>query len=554
MGLAVMTGAQGAARVPSGAATMNARGFDAGDARTGLALLRIQARASEPALQPGWVNRRVQQLEFLDTRAVRWRVSIDFEVPSDAPSIWQAGQQFYLVPITSMAKSDLVAFDLRDEMAAAVWMPTSRQTAEYLASALVYWAAGDLRRRPEDLPDALVADIWRVVSDRPAQIAADPPALLSAAAVRDARRRLTLAVRQLADSRAALKRVPAWKIPSRRRAALRRRRAEQELRAARRAALAAEERFARADAGIRLLAYRLIARELFRSRIRELAQNYVVHVGASTPIGSRRIIKLSYESEIRFARPKSRLRRFWQSLGWRAWQVDVLIGGSGGSHHLEVTAPPGVDIVGITADPVLQPPGPDRPPWHRRLASGARRLATARGWAELLVWHPAATYAVSGYAPHVHIHPPDAATLRYRAAIFVRVSRPGWLTQAWLVALVIAAVIGIGRFNLPTVYTAANGEPGTAATLLLALLGVFATMLLHPGEHPLASRLLLMARLLIFTQVGAVLFGVGDLVLHNTRHPVPAALWTWLAVIAAVAAILFTVSWLLPVARRPHRE
>src|ERR1700691_4805407 len=161
---------QGSARVLPAVPPERARRFDSGAARTGLALLQIQARASDPALQPGWVYRRVQQLEFLDTRAVRWRISIDFEVPQDAPRVQLGGQDFYLVPLTSMAKTDLVAFDLRDEMAAAVWMPTSGQTTEYLASALVYWASVDLRRPAEDLPDALVRDIWRVVSDRPAQI------------------------------------------------------------------------------------------------------------------------------------------------------------------------------------------------------------------------------------------------------------------------------------------------------------------------------------------------------------------------------------------------
>src|SRR5260370_16297244 len=121
-------------------------------ARMGLALLKLQARAADPALQPGWVNRRVQQLEFLDTRAVRWRVSIDFQVPQDAPTVRLGDQDFYLVPITSMAKTDLVAFDLRDEVAAAVWMPTSQQTTDYLAPALMYWPSQHLRPPPQNPP------------------------------------------------------------------------------------------------------------------------------------------------------------------------------------------------------------------------------------------------------------------------------------------------------------------------------------------------------------------------------------------------------------------
>jgi hypothetical protein len=65
---------------------------------------------------------------------------IDFEAPQDAPSVRLGGHDFYFVTITNIAKTDLVSFDLRDDMAAAVLMPASRQTTEYLGSALVYCA------------------------------------------------------------------------------------------------------------------------------------------------------------------------------------------------------------------------------------------------------------------------------------------------------------------------------------------------------------------------------------------------------------------------------
>lgn len=548
-------------RVPvppaSSPVAQDVRPFDPQAARTGLALLQIQARASDPQFQPGWVNRRVQQIQFLDTQAVRWRVSVDFAVPQDAPAVRLGAQDFYLVPITSMAKTDLVAFDLRDELAAAVWMPTSRQTTDYLAPALVYWASQDLRQPADDLPGALVADIWRIVADRPAQLASRPPALLVAAALIDARHRHIRAARAVKRRQAAFTDSSRWRVLARLRLRRQRSRAKRELTASLRARRSAEANFHAMPAELRPLVYRLMASAIFRSRVEELAQNYVVHVGANTPPGSRRIIKLCYESQIRFARPKGRLHRLWQSLGWRAWQVDVLIGGRGGSHHLEVAAPPGVDVVGITADPVVMPSGRLVPAGGplRRLGALAGRMTTTAWWRDIVYWLPTATFSASGYAPHVHINPPESAMVRYRAAIFVRVSRPGWLTASWLVALVISAVIGAGRFSLPVVYSAtATGEAGTAATLLLALLGVFATMLVRPGEHPLASRLLLLARLLILIQVAVVLVGVGNLVLHNPRHPVPVGLWTWLAIVAWAATGLFTLSWLLPVALRPHRE
>jgi hypothetical protein len=70
----------------------------------------LLAEAADPHAQD-WVNRRVEQLEFLDTRAVRWQVSVDFVLPENAPLINVGGRKFRLVPLTSWEKSDLVAFD-----------------------------------------------------------------------------------------------------------------------------------------------------------------------------------------------------------------------------------------------------------------------------------------------------------------------------------------------------------------------------------------------------------------------------------------------------------
>src|SRR5262249_55888629 len=85
------------------------------EAAAGLGLLQLQAKASDPMSQPGWIKRRVEKLEFLDTRAVRWEISVDFEVPENAPSVHRGGEKFHLVPIHSLTKANLIAFDLRDE-------------------------------------------------------------------------------------------------------------------------------------------------------------------------------------------------------------------------------------------------------------------------------------------------------------------------------------------------------------------------------------------------------------------------------------------------------
>jgi uncharacterized membrane protein len=203
-----------------------------------------------------------------------------------------------------------------------------------------------------------------------------------------------------------------------------------------------------------------------------------------------------------------------------------LVGGRGGTHHLEVAAPPGVDVVRLTAEPITQP------------ESGAPAIAAR------------------GFAPHVHIAVPAKFPFRYRATIYIRVSRPGWLTASMLVAFVIAWALVLGSQNLPVLFGESAGSVAgaadTAATLLLALLGVIAVWLVRPEEHPLASRLLRLVRFLLLVDVGAVLFGTGDLVLHRSTTQPSTGVWSVLAGIAIAVAAMVFLSWLMP--RRPQRR
>lgn len=526
--------------------------FNTREARVGLALLDLQARASDPMSQPGWVSRRVAKLEFVDTRAVRWRVSVDFVVPEDAPCISLGDETFRLIPITSLAKTDLVDFDLRDEHSDALWMPTPLETTRRIASALLYWAAQDLRLDPGELPLALVHDLERVVAEDRRELESRPSALLAAAALIDASRRHRRAKRTFE----AATRVAAVQLDGARLRRLRRRydirrqvkRAEHELTRAEFVRREARRSWSGIEEGIRPLAYRLMASTIFRSRVEETAANFPVYVAVKSATGARRIIKLAYESQIRFARPRGRFHRVLQSLGWRCWQADVLAGGRGGNYHLEVTAPPGVDVVGIAADPVRADVTAPEIRWWRRLPA-------KEWWRRLIFWDPAATVSVPGYSPHVHISPPDSAIIRYRLGIFLRVSRTGWLTISWLVAVAIAAAMVAADIGLPGLYStsttrSAGAQAGTAATLLLTLLGLIAAASTRP--HPLAARLLLLARSLILIDVTVMLIGTGVLAFHPGPNA-PRTLWTALTAITVAVAAMFTLSRVLPVARTSWR-
>jgi len=121
------------------------------DQRKGLALLRLMAEAADAREESQhWVNRRVEQLEFLDVRAVRWRVSVDFNVPETAQATGADGQEYRLVPLTGWEKDNLVAFDLRDETGKTLWLPTSAETARVVGAVRGISA---VRCRPDRLPD-----------------------------------------------------------------------------------------------------------------------------------------------------------------------------------------------------------------------------------------------------------------------------------------------------------------------------------------------------------------------------------------------------------------
>src|SRR5690349_19911099 len=136
------------------------------ETRIGRALLRLRADAAATE-KLNWVNRRVEHLEFLDTRATCWRISVDFNVPATAPCMSAAGQEFRLVPITTLPKGNLSAFDFRDENGAALWLPTSEECNKFLASAITHWATEILAKAPSNVEinlSEIISDLTEIVS------------------------------------------------------------------------------------------------------------------------------------------------------------------------------------------------------------------------------------------------------------------------------------------------------------------------------------------------------------------------------------------------------
>ena len=476
-----MTGAIGQDETPAQAA------------RKGLALLRLMAEAADQD-SPDWVYRRVEQLEFLDTRAVRWRVSVDFAVPATAPVTYIGGRLFRLVPLTSWEKDNLVAFDLRDECGNTIWLPISQYTGHLLASALIYWARGTVHQLSPLLEKTLKAIVCEVPSPERQEGEPKPKTAKELDAFVEVKqmfdKNVDSAAKQLEEYQTAAKQLEEYEA----------------------AAKQLEE-------------YEAAAKQLedikddqsFWSQVNELWHNLPIVVAVADTPGTRRVLKMTFESKVEFRRPDRRWPRLLQSLGWQGRRLELFLGARGGNHHLEVAAPPGVEIIRIRARPVNKDSAP---------------------------------VVAYGGAPHVHIRIKADQRSRYLTTIRVRVSRPGWLTMCWLAGLIIPAVLLTGGLKLNVLFSGAT-EEGTAATLLLALLAVFVTMLVGPGAHPLASRLLWASRVLIVVDSGLVLLGVGSLLLlggHDAGR-VPSwteVLWWILFGLSGICAVMLTLSRFLP--------
>lgn len=473
--------------------------------------------------KPDWMHRQLMQVEFVDTRVASWRVNLDLFLPGTAPTVSVGDELIRLIPIADLPRGQFPVVSQCNGHATPVWQPTPEETGQHLASALAFWASEVLETRAGRLPELLAEELPRIVSAEADDLRSNPSALLAAGALIDAEERYYPVVSERLKVEDELHKVRFQE--SGRRRELRRRWADLYDRSSR-----AWESLCRArtdwdatDPSVRRPARRLMENALFRSQLQELARNAVLVVGVAGLPGGRWVLEFTYEAPFTPRHPAGWLARLFQSLGWRLWPFVVRAGERGGSQQLQVTSPPGAEVVGIAAEPAVAGTAPKPVP-------------------------------ASGGTPHGHIQLPADGPVRPGATVFARIARPGWLTSSWLVAVAIGYIMVISRLKMPVLFSASPGLAGTAAALLPVLLGVFTTLLVGGRQHPLVSRLLLPLRLLILFDFAVVLIAFGSLVLHRSGTPLPVLLWTVLAGAALAVALLVSISWILPIWRPPARN
>lgn len=115
-----------------------------------------------------WSHRRVEQVDLLDDRSVRRRISVDFELPSNEPEREIDDEPVDLVPLALLTKEPLIGFDLRDEGGNVVPLLTREQNAFFSWSLLA--AVGEAAARDAGftlpLPLDVLSDLRLLTSER----------------------------------------------------------------------------------------------------------------------------------------------------------------------------------------------------------------------------------------------------------------------------------------------------------------------------------------------------------------------------------------------------
>jgi hypothetical protein len=288
----------------------------------------------------------------------------------------------------------------------------------------------------------------------------------------------------------------------------------------------AREWFSRAGGGAMVSRRLLAADPVVNTLLDDAARNFPVLVSVEWPqrngkslAPERRILKFAFDEEIPDDRSGAKLL---QSLGWRTRRARVGATGVGdaASYHFGVAAPVDIEIVGARLA-ALDPP-------IRRfitLDDSGKRSTTG------------AHLMVRGAAPRSE----------GIALIQMRVRRAGLLRASALTTAFIAAVLTVGALRLAKL----DGQSSDVDVLLVAIPGLLAIYLARPGEHILASRLLVGVRMVVALSGLLAFVAAGSLVALGPGR-VEASSWFALAGAAWLLAGCALLSYVLP--RRGRRE
>jgi hypothetical protein len=119
---------------------------------------------------PGWLERRVETVRFLDADTVTRSVSVDFILPTVPTPLNRGPLPITFVPLGTLRKRELVNFSLWDEHNNPLPLLSQRQNGPLAASVLVAAArmwVGDPDDVDDKLPTSLLEDLWNIAAGPP---------------------------------------------------------------------------------------------------------------------------------------------------------------------------------------------------------------------------------------------------------------------------------------------------------------------------------------------------------------------------------------------------
>jgi hypothetical protein len=480
-----------------------------------------------------WVHRRVEAVMFHDGTTATRKVSVDFTLPSQAPTCavcarWPHANGNHpesdstapsalelaprLVPITLLPKRSLINFDLRDESGAALPHLELRQNQDLTFALLCIWAQHVLATPP-------VASHITTTANGEHRL----PGLVEL----DDEVTKTLCLFTFGDReefQTALKRLRNRDEPN--------------------------------------VQLRQLAKDLrFGYVLGLLTYDFMLIVEVPDKLPYRHVYKVSYDTSFRpkhLTKPYSNGAGAWQTrlrnwsqkrltaFGWRdtSFEFDTPEAKLAQSYHLKVKVPESVEIskavllagqnepIAASGSEQESPKEPPNPPQKESF-----HLDTAGG-------RPMVDLHV------VEVTPDESA----RARVDLKAKRSGWLGSACLAGLLaFAALFLVSRQTgaLPPTTELDRDALTLLATTLVGLSALLATMLTRPNEHPMASDLLYLLRPL--SSLAMLMPFVAAAVLVFAPNPSQGlAAWTLrlITMLSGLFAVVLVVAWLRARRRR----
>ncbi len=272
----------------------------------------------------------------------------------------------------------------------------------------------------------------------------------------------------------------------------------------------------------------LMSNRAFVDLANALVDNFPLLLAVRPAISERRLFKFSYEEPFNDEKDLSPREKTAIRFGWKRAPVSVEVPSSSfaNSYHLEIAAPRDleIDVAQLRF----------RPSNSKQTNQAPADLTTGGGQRSHL-------YAAS-------VGPEFQAS----AVAFLRRPRDFFLKASFATGFFVTILLGFGMARLGSLLNPEKPDHSqTAAALLLVIPTFLAAYIARPGEHRLASRVLVGVRALVIGSGLCAVVGVGVLA---SGYRYSEAIWIWRTALAVSILISMGLLCSLLLPRPTHQE